>query len=148
MKDRRHRYGKTSDKVTKVAIIALAVAMVVVAGYTALQFHNMPEYATEREINALAKDYYENYFYDKLVENAGDNSISDIMSAYAEKGMEPVKLRQFFVYDNARHQDSEKIFTTAEYPCNTNTSTVRYTPVAPYGKTDYTYEVNLSCKKS
>lgn len=149
--DKPSHYGKKSSIVAKIAIICIVVAMAGFGIYVGIQFYNMPEYATEREINALAKDYYENYFYGKLLENSNEigTTIPDIMKKYIEEdGIPPVKLRQFFLYADGRHKDSEKIFTTKEYPCNTNVSTVKYTPVAPYGRTDYTYEVNLSCKKT
>lgn len=140
-------YGRTSDKIAKVAIGLIILLMIGVAGFVAWQFYNMPEYATEREINALAKDYYENYFYDKFVENLGDNSLTEAMGQYNEVGMDPVKLRQLLLFDDGRHENSRAVFTNKSYPCDTNLSYVKYRPFAPYGKTDYTYEVKLSCKK-
>ena len=149
MKSKKSHFGKTSDKITKIAIGALVVAMIAVAGYVAWQFYNMPEYATEREINSLAKDYYENYFYSELLNNnSGDESAAaSALSIYRDKQMEPVKLRQLLLFDNGRHQNSSEVFNSTHYKCDTNVSTVRFQPVEPYGRTDYTYEVNLSCKE-
>lgn len=141
------RYGKTSDKITKVAIGVLALAIVGVIGYVAVQFYNMPEYRTEREMNNLAKDYYENYFYDKFVNNVGDGSLFDAMGQHQENGMERVYLRQLLVFDGERHGDLREVFDSAHYTCNTNTSWVKYHPYEPYGKTDYSYEINLACKE-
>lgn len=140
-------YGKPSDIIGKVAIGMIILLMVGVAGYVAWQFYNMPEYATDREMNMLAKDYYENYFYDMFVNNLGDNSLTKAMGQYDEKGMDPVKLRQLLLFDNGRHADSREIFSSKSYPCDTNLSYVKYHPFAPYGKTDYTYEIKMSCKK-
>ena len=145
---RNKRYGKTSDKVARVAIWFLAVAILAVVGYVAVQFYNMPEYRTEREMNKLAKDYYENYFYDKFVNNLGENSLYDAMGQFQESGLEPVYLRQLLIFDDERHGDLRDVFSTAHYKCSTNTSWVKYHPYEPYGKTDYDYEVNLSCKES
>ena len=145
---KRNSYGKTTDTITKVAIGALVVAIIGVIGYTALQFYNMPEYRTEREMNALAKDYYENYFYDKFVNNLGDNSLFDAMGKFQENGMERIYLRQLLVFDEDRGGKLREVFDTAHYKCNTNTSYIKYHPKEPYGKTDYTYEVNLACKES
>lgn len=147
MRQKTPTYGSKATLLSKIAIGILVAGMVIMAIFVAWQFYNMPEYATEREFNYLAKDYYENYLYDKTLSSLNQKSITEAFSIYDEKGMEPIKLRQLLLYDEEKHPGSAAIFDTPHYKCDTNLSEVKYHPSAPYGRTDYTYELKLTCNK-
>jgi len=92
-----------------------------------------------RTLDYLAKDYYENYFYDKFL---GDREVDEAsFEDYAKTGFLRVSLRQLLSFDGARHSDSEPDF----YDCDKKTTVVKFTPVEPFGRRDYVLEARLDC---
>ena len=132
----------------KIAVIVIIVATVVVVGSLWSNQYFSPANRAKRELEILTKDYYENFFYDLILREGGDNkNLTEIFQPYNENGMQPVLLRQLLLFDNSRHESSRKEFINDFYKCDTNATSVRITPVAPYGRNDWTAEYNLSCEK-
>lgn len=145
--NRHNQYGKKSDKVKKIMMAGIVILILAVGGLVAFDIYNMPDKRADREINSLAKDFYENYYYARNIEVLDDEGMTKMLSTYADAPMEPVYLRRLLVYAREQGKDSDEIFKNDLYECDTNTSKVTYQPVAPYGKKDYTYTVELSCKE-
>ena len=104
-----------------------------------------PQKVAERELASLAKDFYENYYYDNFTENLSDDQFATAFLTYSEYGFPKVYLRELLLFDNGRHEAARAYFD-GQYYCNTNHTAIQITPYAPYGKTDYnvtyTYECN------
>ncbi|MBR3220453.1 hypothetical protein IKF76_01135 [Candidatus Saccharibacteria bacterium] len=131
----------------KIAVIVIAVATIIVAGSVWFNQYFSPAGRAGRELKALTKDYYENFFYDLVIREGGEGKdLTEIFTPYAEYGMQPVLLRQLLLFDNGRHESSRKEFINDSYRCDTNATSVQITPVAPYGRSDWTAEYNLSCE--
>ncbi|MBQ3309474.1 hypothetical protein IJG78_02240 [Candidatus Saccharibacteria bacterium] len=104
-----------------------------------------PETAAKRELEKLAKDYYENYYYDSFTENTPESELAIAFQSYEDYGFPPVYLRQLLLFDDERHAESRSYFS-GQYFCNTNHTSVTFLPHAPYGKTDYTVNYKYDCE--
>ncbi len=146
---KRKRYGKKSDNIKKIMVAGIVILIVAVMGLVGFDIYNMPDKVADREINELAKEYYEKYFYQNYKDSLSeDQDVAELLEKnYAEASLEPVYLRQLMVYSRTNGGDPDAIFDNAHYKCNANVSKVTYQPVAPYGEKDYTYTVDLSCKE-
>lgn len=132
----------------KIAVIVILIATVTVAGSLWANQYFSPAGRAGRELQALAKDYYENFFYDLLLresKSGGETDLEKIFEPYAKHGMQPILLRQLLLFDEGRHESSRKEFINDSYSCDTNKTSVRITPIAPFGRTDWKAEYNLSC---
>lgn len=130
----------------KVMITSIVICIVVVLMSLIINSYFEPSKVAERKINELAEDYYENYFYDNFVKSIpAGQSLEEAMSEMAETGFAKVLLRHLFLFDNGRNQDYAKYFNTAGYTCDRNTSYIKITPEAPFGRKNYKVERALSC---
>lgn len=121
------------------------ICLFLVFGNLAANAYYNPERAAVRETEYLAKDYYENYYYDQLVTANSDKSLADIFGKYEETGFPRVYLRELLLFDNGRHA-AERGFYTDSYVCNTNHTAIIITPYRPYGKTDYKVKYEYECQ--
>ena len=123
-------------------IIASALLLVIA---TIATFYFSPENNANRELERIAKEYYETYLYGKSLstfEN-GTEGFAD----FREKGFYPVKLRQLLLYNGGQNRNSQKLFTSDAYKCSLDDSVVIYRPVPPYGAKNYTIEYQTKCEK-
>ena len=128
-------------KITIVCLIASTI-VVVVSLFVGVFFN--PKKIAQRKMEYLVADYYENYFYDNFVD-AIESDKEKVFKEYAETGFAPVYLRQLLLFDNRKHDDYNKYFTTKNYTCDKNVTRAQVFPVAPYGKTDYRVTYTYSC---
>ncbi len=129
----------------KFAVGVICLCLVLVLGNMIAHFIFDPERAAKREMESLAKDYYENYYYDNFTANIPEDELEIAFMTYADYGFPPVYLRQLLLFDDERHADSRSYFT-GQYFCNTNHTAVTFVPHAPYGKTDYTAKYEYECE--
>lgn len=129
----------TIRKISLGIIIACIVIVIFNLGASAL-FN--PKAIVDREIDKLARDYYETFLYD----NTAGNTPSETMKKYKDPGLAEVYLRQLLLFDNGRHQDSAPAFNYKGYTCDVNKTFVRFYPDEPYNKKDYHFVVNLVCE--
>ena len=129
------------DKIIIVLVVALLAGGGVV-GFCAWYFQ--PKLAVEREMETLTRDYYENYYYDEIMNNGGGVKALEEMVDY---GLPSVKLRKLLLFDNQRHAESAAVFDSKHYKCDTNTTWAKIFPYAPYGRTDYRVEYTYGCEK-
>ncbi|MBR2589052.1 hypothetical protein IKE84_01800 [Candidatus Saccharibacteria bacterium] len=127
------------------SILAIIICLVLVFGNVAVRIIFDPERAAKRELENIAKDYYENYYYDSFTENTPEDELAVALQTYTDYGFPPVYLRQLLLFDNGRHEDSRSYFT-GQYFCNTNHTSVTYIPKPPYGKTDYEAVYKYDCE--
>ncbi|MBQ3310071.1 hypothetical protein IJG73_01350 [Candidatus Saccharibacteria bacterium] len=134
-------------QVKKVAVTVILIAAVAVAGSLWCNYYFSPAERAGRELEKLTKDYYENFFYDLVLKEGGEGvDLAELFAPYEKGGgMQPVLLRQLLLFDSGRHESSRKEFINDSYRCDTNTTSVRIKPTAPYGRNDWTAEYNLSC---
>lgn len=104
-----------------------------------------PKKMAENELQALAKDYYENYYYDTFTENLPEEDYLVAFTTYSEYGFPKVYLRELLLFDDAKHADSRAYFE-GQYLCNTNRTGVVFVPHAPFGRTDYEVKYTYDCE--
>lgn len=126
------------------SVFAIILCLVLVFGNVAARIIFDPERAAKRELESIARDYYENYYYDIFTESLPEDELALALQTYSDYGFPPVYLRQLLLFDNERHAASRSYFD-GQYFCNTNHTSVTYLPRAPYGKTDYTMTYKYEC---
>ncbi|MBQ6355362.1 hypothetical protein IJJ18_03045 [Candidatus Saccharibacteria bacterium] len=128
----------------KISIGVVIISVLAVAGNLAASAYFSPEKIVEREMTKIAKDYYENYFYENYTEKY--LSQKDKLERLEKNGFPYVYLRQLLHYDNGKHADSAPNFRYEGYTCDTNKTHVIFYPTVPYGRTDYRAEYHYECK--
>ena len=124
-------------KITTLAIIIFTTAIVTFfVVFTILSLK--PEGSIKRQIEAIAADYYENYFYPKLTSSGTKN-----LNRYTSSGFARVSLRQLLLFDNERYKKSAPLIT--KY-CNENKTFVQFFPEPPFNKNNYHAEYHYSCE--
>ena len=140
----RSRSQPKNRGLNAVLIIISVLCIVGAVAMVANRSYFTQENQLQREIEQLAADYYENYYYENYFLNIPESDRMTELQKYLEHGTNPVYLRELLNYDNNRDSEAAQIFQSAE--CDTNTTSVRYFTEAPYGKTDFHTEYKLSCK--
>ena len=129
----------------KTRVIIICAVVIVIAAVVCLfvfgDSTKRKKMELENELKTLGKDFYENFYYDLVVRDNGIQTITkyktvgikislDNISRYKEENAEKV---------------SKFVNPKTKKECNkADTRAVIY-PKEPYGKTDYTIEVELSC---
>ncbi len=103
-----------------------------------------PERVAEEKIEELAKDYYENYYYDIFVSGLPEEDYATAFLTYHDYGFQRIYLRELLLFDNGRHADYRGYFD-GQYFCNTNHTSIQIFPYPPYGKTDYEVKYTYDC---
>lgn len=132
-----------SDVARVVAIATVIISALTLAVNIAMNEFFREDRVAERALAALAKDYYENYYFDRFSESTSD--LSDAFEKYSTIGFPSVSLRQLLLVDNRRFAPYAYSFKNSRYACNQELTTVKIYPKSPYGKTDYDIKLNLSC---
>jgi len=136
LKKQKRNFHLTARKAT--LIIIPAVAAVVGIVLVLCLFLN-PEARTKRQIEAMARDYYETYYYPNFkATTTGD----DGFEKYVESGFPKTTLRQLLLFDGGRYKDLTDSLT--EY-CDENATTIQFFPVSPYSEKNYRVEYTYSC---
>ena len=132
------------DTAKRSIIMVIILAMLVVILAIPLSAFQNPEYIVKHSIESMTTDYYENYFYPRLIGTTDSNtSLDDIMSPYVTHGFAIVSLRQLLLFDDERYANLTSTLT--EY-CNENSTFVRIYPDEPFGKTNYHVDYHYSCE--
>lgn len=124
----------------------IVAAAVLVAVNIAVSLYFQPDRVVSREIDLLAREYYENYYYQNLVGERTGEEKEKLLSRYAASGTAPTYLRQILLYDGGKHKDLEGFFVNDTYTCDLNKTAVVFFPEAPYGPENYHFETRLSCE--
>lgn len=110
----------------------------------AIHFYYSPKMIAKRELQSIARDYYENYFYNNMINSIRGKTPAEIFEKYEKNGFAKVKLRQLLLFDNGRHEKSMKYFD--DYKCDQDETEVLYKPKEPFGAKDYTLEISPVCE--
>ena len=148
----RSRSRVRNDKqylVTK-RIVLSVIALAALAVILALLFHlfNQPEKLVVQKIDELVADYYENTFYQSIVDSkalksgTSNKTVEDVIKRYNKFGSDKITLRQMMLYDENRHTQT---FDYISHYCDMSDTYAFYHPHEPYGKTDYDVKINYSC---
>lgn len=122
-------------------LVVIVLAMLTVILMLLLMIFSNPERVVKNKIEAIATDYYENYFYPQITED-NPASLPEIMERYELPGFALVTLRQLLLYDDERNANSAKILSNY---CNENATYIQIFPESPYSKTDYHINYHYSC---
>ncbi len=156
-KVRRRRSGKLTTRMStriqkrhdpamerKFTTIGIIVSTVMVGVSVFVAVHFNAEAVAHRKFEAMAREYYEDYYYDKFFETMTDEAKAAKMEIFEKTGLQPVLLRQLLLYQNGKNAGMRKYFETNRYNCDKNTTSAKFYPVKPYGRTDYTVEYNYA----
>ncbi len=133
---------KTLAQKTMFCVIALSIVIVIIASI--LPFFFNTEKNTKAKIEELASDYYENYFYETLINSEKFQENEDLDSAmekYKTYGFSIVTLRQLLL---RKSQENTEYSNISQY-CDENATFVRFYPESPYSKTSYHADYTYSC---
>ena len=123
--------------------VIVSILMVGVSLFVAVYFKT--ETVAKRKLEELATMYYENYYYDRFMEEIDPELKDEKLKTYEKTGFQPVLLRQLLLYQNGKYASYKVYFEKGEYKCDKNKTSVKFYPVEPYGPKDYTVEYNYSC---
>lgn len=124
------------------SLVVICALCVVIAFIVDLSFN--PERDAMKTLDQLADDYYVDYLYPNTLGQHLDDPAS-VLSKFTESGLPTIRLRQL-LYSNDATADSASIFSNPYFHCDTNQTSVRYYPVAPFGPRDYTAKFTYSCE--
>lgn len=125
--------------IKKIILSIIIFLFILVIILTIFAIFNTPEKRVKSEIEHLTHDYYENYLYPKISENAKD--ISETLEKYQEKGLSPILLRQLLFSD----RKDQKTIQFLRNHCDENKTAVRFYPEPPFSKTSYNVEYTYNC---
>lgn len=105
-----------------------------------------PVKRSEQELAKIADAYYIEYYYPRILGKYLYQP-EEVLADYAAAGLPTVRLRQLLLSNDGKYSSSADAFSNQYYQCDTNSTFVRYYPVAPYGPRDYTVTYNTACEK-
>lgn len=123
--------------------VIISAVMVGVSLFVAVYFD--PEAMAKRKFAEMARTYYEDYYYDKFMESIDEGVKEEKLAMYEETGFQPVLLRQLLLYQNGKYASYKQYFERDGFSCDKNKMSVKFYPVKPYGRTDYTVKYDYSC---
>lgn len=124
-------------------VIIFAMFTVIVAVICAVFLNH--EARVKSQISALAADYYENYFYESLINSSksqSDSNINSVMEKYNPAGLSPLTLSDLLTYDNQKNNRYAGFLS--EY-CDIDNTFIKLYPDPPYERTSYHAEYTYSC---
>ena len=141
----RYLLSVSNPKVKKTILLVILIASLVVAfGVIYAIFFNT-EKVVKSKISALATDYYENYFYENLINSDKFKQLKDLdteMEKYHTSGLAPVTLSNLLLYDNQKNATYRNYLTAY---CDENATQIKFYMDPPYGRQNYHYDINYSC---
>ena len=136
---------KHAREVRKLTLVMIFASVVLVLGALFLMYYFEPERTANRELERMAKEYYEDYLYERFIENS-DLGTEESLAEFSEGGLDRVRLRQLLLYNGGANSWARKYFE-GKYRCDLDATEVIYHPASPFGVKDYTVEYKPSCKK-
>lgn len=129
-----------------IVIIVSVVVVLAIIAVAAMFFIDKKDNKKELEksLTEMGRDFYENFYYDQVGSSADERT--SLLSKFTTVGIK-VDLDNLGRYNNGEFKDQISKFQnkkTKEKCSKTNTRVIVY-PKSPYGKTDYTVEIELDC---
>ena len=135
------RYSSITAK--KISIVIIIAVSLIVGIATLASIFLQPERQVHQKIASLASNYYENVFYEKMLNSdqfSGDPAKT--LAPRAERGLAIITLRQLLLQDQLA--DTETANYLLKY-CDENSTSVHFYPEAPYSRTSYRAEYTYAC---
>ena len=126
--------------ITIILIITIAISATLISGLFIDNEKNVKD-----KISHLVSDYYENYFYEQLINSEQYNNrdnFEKIMEKYHVGALNTLSLRDLLLYDNKKNIEYESYLTNY---CDKDTTTIRIFPDPPYERNTYHAEITYSC---
>ena len=123
--------------------VIISTVMVGVSVFVAVYFN--AEAVAHRKFEQMAREYYEDYYLERFKSSISEEVFEQRMAIYEKTGLDAVPLRQLLLYQQEKNAKMRKYFEGKDFSCDKNTTTAKFYPIAPYGKTDYTVEFNYTC---
>lgn len=139
------RTKKKPSPFPKIILGVIIVTFFAVVIAVVCSFVFTPEKITTDKIDALSKDYYENYLYENLINSSAmsdQDHFETVMEKYQEHGFGIVHLRQ--ILSQAKNKSSQDIAYITDY-CDENKTIVVFYPDPPFNRTSYHIEYSYSC---
>lgn len=137
--------NRNRDTVGRVALSAGALILAIVLCVTVVPivFRSQERTLTKR-LKELGKDFYENYYFDQLGKDKEQRD--ELLKRYTDNGLQ-VSLNNIA---RLKVKDKDKILSEfvnkrTKKSCNGSETIVKIIPKEPFGKEDYTIEVDLIC---
>ena len=131
--------GKMTRLARAVVTGQIVICAALVLWMVLASFYFNREAIAVRSLDYMAKDYYENYFYEKFL--GGREANAEVFEKHIENGFPKVNLRQLLTFDGARNGARAADF----YDCDKKMTMIKITPVEPFGRGDYALETKLAC---
>ena len=129
-------FFKNKRNVT-ICIAALAVIIIAITSVSVISYSfkgKSKETLFEEDLKEMGKDFYENFYYDLVVNDHGVDQISK----YENTGIK-------IDLDNLGRRAEENKEKDVYKECDKDKTKVIINPKNPYGKTDYEISVELEC---
>ena len=145
-KKRSRKYGRKSDAVVARRVVfgvIIATIVIVVVGLV-VSFLCSNERITQRKIDEMTREYYEDYIYPNTINGAmSQDDINRVMGRYERWGFTQVSLRQLLLYDGRKNMKEGGFVKNY---CDENETKAKIYPEAPYDKKSYRIEYEYKCE--
>ena len=138
-------YKLFSPIAKRATVVFICICTTLVALNVVASAYFSPKAVVNREITALAEEYYEDYLYQNLIGSKTGDAIGEELKRYKDSGTGTTYLRQLLLYDSGRRQKATSYFEQDGFTCDRNKTYVKYFPDPPYGKEDYHFDIKLVC---
>lgn len=125
--------------VVVIVIVTIIVIVMVVCSLILRPSHQVPS-----KIETLASNYYENVFYQNMLNSpnySGDPEKA--LAPHAARGLSPVTLRQLILNEHLALSSTEADYLL-KY-CDEEATSIKFYPDPPFSRTAYHTEITYSC---
>ena len=129
----------------KISLIIVCSAMVIVVLALIILPFVKEENLAKSKIDQLARDYYENFFYDDYTNSEKFQQLEnkeEAMQKYVDRGFSRLTLRQLLLHDSDKNAETAVFLRKV---CDENKTYVQIFPEPPFTKTSYHLKVTYSC---
>ena len=144
LKQSKHHFDRSIPRIiTLITIVFATISVVSISIYYLLA--PTPEETTLSQLNQLASNYYEQYFYDKFANSEAFKSLANVDSAmdkYIKTGVPRVTLRQLVIYNQSA---TKPLSNQVLKYCDEESTFVIFYPESPFERTSYHTEFTYSC---
>ena len=134
-----------SSPFKKISLFVVCAAMAVVILALVILPLVKNENLVQQKIEQVARDYYENFFYDDYTSSEKYQSLTnkeEAMQKYVDRGFSRLTLHQILLHN------AEKNAETASYIrqyCDDDKTIIQIIPEPPFTKTSYHLKISYSC---
>ncbi|MDR3298212.1 MAG: hypothetical protein LBT19_02510 [Candidatus Nomurabacteria bacterium] len=125
----------------RVSLVFVAISIFLVSFMTITRLLFTQEVVATNNLRAMARIYYEDYFYEQFVGERSGVNLATAFEPYLKTGFRPVTLRQLLSFDKGRLAAESNRFLG----CDKLATTIQITPTPPFGAEDYHLETALVC---